>query len=270
MNSKFKEVLVVVILLIVQTVIYVVCGFNKSYIHMDEAYSLGLASYDKTEIQANDDFYDTWHTGKYYEDYLTVNDDEKDSYSGVYENQKNDVHPPFYYLILRFAMGFNLNNFSMWPGIIVNIVIYMFITIFMYLILQKLLQKETHVKEKAILLAFISSITMASLTSVLYIRMYALSTLNVLITAFLHIKLLENKKQEPKLLVLIGLSALVRCTYTLLLFILLGYAIYNICSKIYKTKAIQRIWLLYFNNGSCRNYIINNIPLFNTTYVLWI
>ena len=142
MNSKFREILVVVILLIVQTVIYVFCGFNKSYIHMDEAYSLGLASYDKTEIQANDDFYDTWHNGKYYEDYLTVNDDEKDSYSQVYENQKNDVHPPFYYLILRFAMGFNLNNFSMWPGIIVNIIIYMFITIFMYLILQKLYKKK--------------------------------------------------------------------------------------------------------------------------------
>ena len=28
-----------------------------AYIHMDEAYSLGLASYDKVEIQDNEDFY---------------------------------------------------------------------------------------------------------------------------------------------------------------------------------------------------------------------
>ena len=238
MNKKVKEISLIVLLLIVQTVIYVFYGFNKSYIHMDEAYSLGLASYDKTEIQANEDFYDTWHSKNYYEDYLTVNDDEKGSYSQVYENQKNDVHPPFYYLLLRFAMGFNLNHFSMWPGIIVNIIIYVFITIFMYLILQKLLQNEKHVKEKAIILTFVSSITMASLTTVLYIRMYALSTLNVLIATFLHIKLFENEKTSPKLLTLIGLAALIRSAYTLLLSILLIYVVYNLFSKIYKTETI--------------------------------
>ena len=34
---------------------------------MDEAYSLGLASYDKVEIQDNENFYNIWHDGKYYE-----------------------------------------------------------------------------------------------------------------------------------------------------------------------------------------------------------
>ena len=123
---------------------------------MDEAYSLGLASYDKTEIQANDDFYDNWHNKEYYEDYLTVNEDEIGNYSQVYENQKNDVHPPLYYLILRFAMGFNVGHFSKWPGVIINIIIYIFITLFMYFILQKLLKNESRVKEKSIILAFIS------------------------------------------------------------------------------------------------------------------
>ena len=68
---------------------------------MDEAYSLGLASYHRTEIQENEDFYNTWHNKEYYEDYLEVDSDEQNDFSQVYENQKNDVHPPLYYLLLR-------------------------------------------------------------------------------------------------------------------------------------------------------------------------
>ena len=207
MNKK-KEILFITLILIIQTIIFVIVGINKSYIHMDEAYSLGLASYDKVEIQDNEDFYNTWHNKEYYEDYLTVNDDEAGKFNQVYENQKNDVHPPLYYLILRIAMGFNKNNYSKWPGIIINILIFMFITVFMYLILQKLLVNKEKPKEKAMVLAFVSSLTMASLTNVIYIRMYALSTLNILITTYLHMKLLDSEKVNFKLLIGIGISAL--------------------------------------------------------------
>ena len=140
MKQKSKITIMLIIAIVIQTIFFIIAGINKSYIHMDEAYSLGLASYDKVEIQENQDFYNTWHTKEYYEDYLTVNEDEKGNFAQVYENQKNDVHPPLYYLILRIAMGFNIGSYSKWPGIIVNIIIYIFITIFMYLILQKLLK----------------------------------------------------------------------------------------------------------------------------------
>ena len=209
MLNKKREILIIGIVLIIQTVIFIIVGANKEYIHMDEAYSLGLASYDKVEIQDSEDFYDKWHNGEYYEDYLTVNDDEIGQYSQVYINQKNDVHPPIYYLLLRIAMGFNLNSYSKWPGIIINMIIYIFMTIFTYLILQKLFEGKKWCKEKSIILALISSITMASLTTVIYIRMYALSALNILITAFLHIKLYDSKQLKPKLLVLIGITALI-------------------------------------------------------------
>ena len=209
MKNRKKEVIILAIVLIIQTIIYVICGINKSYIHMDEAYSLGLASYDKVEIQNNEDFYNTWHNKEYYEDYLSVQEDERGQYNQVYENQKNDVHPPFYYLLLRFGMGFTEGHFSKWPGIVINIVIYAFISVFMYLILQNLFRGEKKAKEKLILLAFLSSITMASLTNVIYIRMYALSMLNILIITFLHIKLLQSKETNWKLLIGIGVSALI-------------------------------------------------------------
>lgn len=209
MEDKKKEKIIIEIILIIQTIIFAIIGANKSYIHMDEAYSLGLASYDKVEIQDNEDFYNTWHNGAYYEDYLCVNDDEVGQYKQVYENQKNDVHPPLYYLILRFAMGFHKNSYSKWPGIIVNMVIYVFVTIFMYLILKKILVDQYKYREKSAIIAMASSIVLASITNVIYIRMYALSTLNILITTYLHLKLLDKNEIDYKLLVLIGISALV-------------------------------------------------------------
>ena len=208
MEKKKYEKIVISIILIIQTIIFGIVGANKSYIHMDEAYSLGLASYDKVEIQDNEDFYNTWHDGKYYEDYLCVNDDEVGQYKQVYENQKNDVHPPLYYLILRFAMGFHKNSYSKWPGIIINMIIYAFVTIFMYLILNKILKDKYKYKEKSAIISMVSSLVLASITNVIYIRMYALSTLNVLITTYLHLKLLDKKEIDYKLLTFIGISAL--------------------------------------------------------------
>lgn len=205
--SRNKVIILLGIIIIVQTLIFIKAGINKSYIHMDEAYSLGLASYDKVEIQDNEDFYNNWHNKEYYEDYLTVNDDEVGNYKQVYENQKNDVHPPLYYLLLRIAMSFSLNHFSKWGGIILNIIIYAFITIFVYLILDKLLKGKSNYKIKSAILAFISSITLASLTNVTYIRMYALSTLNILIITYLHMQLYD--KYSRRNLILIGISAVI-------------------------------------------------------------
>lgn len=237
MKNKKIEILVIAVALILQTVIFVIVGMNKSYIHMDEAYSLGLASYDKVEIQDNEDFYNTWHSKEYYEDYLAVNENEIGDYAQVYENQKNDVHPPFYYLLLRFAMRFSIDHFSVWPGIILNIVIYAFITIFMYLIMQKLICGKPRAKEKAIILAFTSSVIMSSLNNVIYIRMYALSTLNILITTFLHMKLLDKEKASIKLLLAIGVSALIgSLTHYYYLFYLVMLAIMFVIKYIRKKE----------------------------------
>lgn len=237
---KKKDIVLFCMLLLFQVIISVICGAYKQYYHMDEAYSLGLSNYDKVEIQDNDDFYDVWHNGKYYEDYLVVEEKDKGNYLPVYENQKNDVHPPFYYLLLRFFMGFSINHFSKWPGITLNVIIYIFITIFMFLILKRLFKNNTI----ATIVAFISSITMASLTSVIYIRMYALSTLNVLIILYLHIKLYENSSKKHILLPLISLGAIIGSLthYYYLFFLFILYIMFMV--KFIKEKD-YRLCILY-------------------------
>lgn len=239
--TKHKIKLLLFFVIIVQSIIFIICGIQKSYIHMDEAYSLGLASYDKVEIQDNEDFYDNWHTKEYYEDYLSIEDDEINDYSMVYENQKNDVHPPLYYLFLRIAMNFTKEHFSKWSGIAINIIIYAFITIFMYLIANKLLKNQKYSKEKSVIIAFTSSITMASLTNVIYIRMYVLSTLNIVIATYLHMKLLDSKDVNYKLLTFIGISALVGSLthYYYLFYLAMLYLIFVV--KYIKEKEYKKL-----------------------------
>ena len=238
---KKKEVILFVILLVLQTIIYIFTGMNKPYLHIDEAYSFGLTNYDKIEIQDNPDFYNTWHDREYFEDYLAVQEDEKWDFKPVYENQKNDVHPPLYYLLLRIGMEFTGGHYSKWPGFILNIVAYIFITIFMYLILKELLKNDKNTNIKAMILAFVSSITLAAVSNVIYIRMYSLLTLEVLITTFLHIKLIKKEGIDLKLLILIGISVLagVLTHYYYLFYLVPLYLV--IFVKYIKEKQIKKL-----------------------------
>lgn len=202
----------------------------------------GLASYNKPEIQNNNDFYNVWHNKEYYQDYLKVNDNEKIMFSQIIENQKNDNHPPLYYFILRMAMGFNINVFSKWPGIVINIIIYIFITIFMYLIGSKILRGKEKYKEKSVFLAFISSIMLSAVTSAIFIRMYALSTLNIVITTYLHLKLLEKENKSNMILIGISLSVLIgSLTHYYYLFYLVAMFIMFVIKYIKEKKYKQVI-----------------------------
>ena len=206
-TSRKKEILFLAVILLLQSVIFIWAGSSKKYIHMDEAYSLGLSTYHQVEIEDNEDFFNTWHDGSYYMDYLVLDEDEATDYSAVYNNQRDDVHPPLYYLLLRLALNFSVGEYSVWPGIAVNIIIYLFVTVLTYLVLLKLFRGHSYRKEKSMILTFMCSVSLSSVTAVVYMRMYALAALWVLLTAYLHI-LLTEKGPRPWLFVSIALVAL--------------------------------------------------------------
>lgn len=241
MKNFLKKNYLLIVLIIIQTIIYIFIGCNKEYIHMDEAYSYGLANYKSVEIEENEDFFDNWHENKYYEDYLSVQKEELWDFSPVYKNQKNDVHPPLFYLLLRIGMNITNGRFSKWAGIILNIVIYAFVTVFMYLILKKILNNEKYAIQKSTLLAFVSSVTLAAVSNVINIRMYSLLTLDVLIITFLHIKLLEQKNTNLKLLICIGIGTLLGSLthYYYFLYLVPLYLIFFV--KYIKEKRIKEL-----------------------------
>lgn len=193
MNNKLI-IIILTIIIVLQVVARIYLGEKKEYFHMDEMYSYGLMNYNKLNIADNDDFYDTWHNKQYYKDYLEVNSDEVWNLKPVYENQKNDVHPPLFYLLLRIASTFTVDNFTKWSGIWLNIIISIASTILTFLIVNKLCKN----KYIALITSVFSTFTIIGLSATMYIRMYELANFNILLLVYTLLKLLEKVELKFK------------------------------------------------------------------------
>ena len=238
LKNKDKIILgLLIITIILQVVLRIQYGKEKPYLHIDEGYSYGLMNYDKVDIMNNDNFYNNWHQNKYYEDYLTISKEEANDFTSVYENQKNDVHPPLFYLLLRCAASFTIDGFSKWTGIGLNLIIFIITSIMIYLVANKIFKNKLY----AILVVLINGFTLASIDTTIFIRMYALNALNLLIISYLHI--INLNKQELKIKdllimsVFIILGSLTHYHYLVFLFIL--YVIYII--KYIKSKNVKNV-----------------------------
>lgn len=211
MNIKRITRFGLVIVVVLQLLVYVLAGFGKSYIHMDEAFSLGLAQYHSIDITHEEDFYNQWHDRSYYQDYLAVQNDERWNFVPVYDNQRDDVHPPLYYLLLRIAMEVVPGEFSKWPGIVLNMLVATVNTVLIFFLVRRLLGEfrlsEVRTVIFALILTAVTGLTVAAVSAVVYIRMYMLLTLFVTLTAWLHVKLYESEERKLWLLVAIGIAA---------------------------------------------------------------
>lgn len=254
-----RRVFWISLIIIIQTVVYIVAGMGKAYIHMDEAYSLGLSNYDKIQIQENEDFYNHWHDAEYYKDYLVVNEDERGDFAPVYNNQRDDVHPPLFYLLLRVGMELTPGEFNKWTGIVINILAFAVNTVFLYLIVDKLLGKERVHRVKAFALTLVASITIAAISTVMYIRMYALLTMWATITMYLHMLLLDSKKVNVRLLTATGVVALlgVLTQYYYVFFLLPLFV--TLTAKYWKAKRFVEL----------RAYVVTLVIAAAVSLIIW-
>lgn len=227
-NKKLNkiEIILLILVILLQVIVRVDVGKKKLYIHIDEGYSYGLMNYKKVDIISNDDFYNTWHNSEYYTDYLTISEVERWNFFSVYENQKNDVHPPFYYLMLRIAALFTVEEFSKWTGIVLNILIFIMTSIMVYKISQIIFKNKLY----AVLIVLINGFTIASVETTIFIRMYALSALNFLIVVYSHIKNYHKYELELKDMGLMGIIIIIGALthYYYLVFILVLYIMYMV------------------------------------------
>lgn len=185
LTDKHKVLIFFIIITIALVTARFYIGTKKSYYHMDEMYSYGLMNYERISITDNPDFLDEWHTKDYYLDYLEVNNDEVSNFMPVYENQKNDVHPPFYYFLLRIASMFSVDYFTKWTGIILNIIIFALSNVLVYKT-SKLLFRNSLM---ALFVCVINGAAIVAIDSCMYIRMYELTNLFVLALTYFHVKM---------------------------------------------------------------------------------
>lgn len=233
-QEKINVVLLFILIIFAQIFAIVYATGKREYYHIDEYYSHGLMGYKRAFIYENEDFLDNWHNKEYYKDYLVISENEKYDFSSVYNNQVEDVHPPLYYLLLRIMCNFNINEFSIWPGTILNIMFFIIASIFLFLIAKEIFKNPYY----ALLVCFISGFSLAIIETVMYVRMYELLVLNILMLVYWHIRKRDTKELNCKDIILLYLMVLVRIFNALLLFNNCGYIIYNVYDKIYKTKRL--------------------------------
>ena len=126
-----------------------VMSFNSygASISGDEYFSLGFAN-------NTDDFLflspgviekystDNWLDGEFLHDWISVQEDGKFAIMSIHRNVRNDVHPPLYFMLLNCISSFFVDEVTLFPGYLINVVSGFFVCIFAYLIMRKIFRDK--------------------------------------------------------------------------------------------------------------------------------
>jgi hypothetical protein len=231
-----KITIILFLLVLVQSIFIVNQIMKKNGYHIDEIYSFGLSnSYNQAFLNENNAAQNHWIDQSYFNKYLSVQPGERFRYGSVYNNQVKDVHPPLFYMALHTLSSFFPDQFSKWPAGIMNLVIFIIIQSFLFLLSMKIFNRN-------ILLSFSTVIlygcAMIAVDTIVYIRMYAMLTMFAVISIYLHVHLMEDNKSflnTSLILIVTYLGCLTHYYFLVLSFIIaLLSCIYLLFNKQFK------------------------------------
>ena len=107
----------------------VICKENY---HMDEIFSYTLSNYDGAILMDFEEGITYPRGGSAWEIQMTVNRDTRFNVDQVWLNQKADVHPPMYYLILNLVCSAFPGKFSKWFAGSINLFFFLASMIYVY------------------------------------------------------------------------------------------------------------------------------------------
>lgn len=176
----------------------------------------------------------TWMSGKDYLHYIGVSPENTFNYASVYYNQRGDVHPPFFYMVLHTVCSIFQGSFSKWYGLAVNI-LFMMLTL---VVLYRMCGRYLGGKVLALCVAAVYGFSTGFVATAIFIRMYAIMTFMVVTSCYLHLQLAENHfKMNRRLL---GKLALITFLgfYTHYYFVIyaIGIALVSCGWMLYKKK----------------------------------
>ncbi len=185
--TKFSLIFGITLFLVVLFLLTQMIG--KNGFHIDEIYSYGLANSNYHPFPWE---FDTWLSGDYYQNYLTVAENEAFNYGSVYYNQTQDVHPPLYYFILHTISSLFPGMFSKWIGLSINLVIH----ISVFYVLYKLLDNIIENKWISLFGSVFWILSKGAIDSLLFIRMYPLLTLIQVFLIYISLRFYKKKNKR--------------------------------------------------------------------------
>lgn len=157
------------------------CGFRlkESVIYQDFL----LARENSSDTRTT-----TWVPGQDYRDYLAASESNTFNYASVYYNQRGDVHPPLYYIILHTICSVFQGSFSKWYALAVNMV-FLILTI---VLLYRMVDRHFGGTGMAAAVTAVYGLSVGILTNTVYLRMYAVLTFMTLFFFHEHLELAES------------------------------------------------------------------------------
>ncbi len=236
MKSALKKHFAFILALVLIGAVCLFFANRKEGLFIDEVYTYGLSnSYYAPFVDdlKDDNLIDKVITREELFEYLTVDEDDSFSADSVYYNQTQDVHPPLYYWLFNFASSLNSGNFSLWTGLVLDLIIYLLTLIVLYLLVLKLF-KSRDIAVATVLLYGLSSI---GLSTMIMIRMYVLLTLETVLLAYLIVCLMRGKKtwHYPAVAITVFAGMMTQYYYVFYaFFVCLAFDIYLLIKKRYR------------------------------------
>ena len=180
-----KASIILAVLIAVSLIISTAYMFTKQGYHEDELLTYNLANSSK---QLNVD--GGWNTSEDFNEYLAVSPDNRFNYAQVYQNQIIDAsHPPFYYALVHTVCSLFPSVFSKWLAYSINIFAITGVLILLYKIGKNITGNNLY----ALIGTGAYALSIACITTTIYLRMYASLTFFVMAFLYMSLKLYEKK-----------------------------------------------------------------------------
>lgn len=222
-------ILVFLIFLCSARIVYVFTNYKEGH-HSDETWSYGFANsfylpylysdeIDILETREKTANYNEWLSGNFFNDYLVVNEGEAFRFDSIIYNKKGDMSPPLYEMAIHFISSFRPNTFSWWYALCINLVCFVIIELTLYKLALSLIKS----KIGATIITIFYGLSYGAVSTVIYLRMYAMLTMFTILTVYLFQKIYSQEKEKPfryfLLALVAGLGAFTHYYYLLFAFI---------------------------------------------------
>lgn len=183
--SNKKAGVILAIIIVLSLVISTVYMFSKQGFHEDELLTYNLANSSK-QLSVDGG----WNTPQDFNEYLAVSPDHRFDYAQVYQNQIIDAsHPPLYYALVHTVCSLFPLCFSKWLAYSINVLAMAGVLVLLF----KIGKRITDSNYCALLAVGAYALSIACITTTIYLRMYALLTFFVLAFLNMSLKLYDKK-----------------------------------------------------------------------------
>lgn len=241
-NSK-RQQWGLVFLIAVQVAVLLLFFASKKGYFIDEIYSWGLSNSYYKPFVVSYDVFERWVEGPEFLEYMTVGPGEGFSYGSVWYNQAQDVHPPFFYMLLHTVCSFTPGVYGNWQAMVLNVAFYAGCLLMIFLT-ARLLTGDKCLAMAAMMLWGFSP---GGLSTGIYIRMYMLATFLTVVSVYLHVKMIRDGQGLPRLAgicLATFLGLLTQYYFVFIAFFLSGfYVLWKLGKRRWKEAAVYAVAL---------------------------